>query len=151
MLGILGVVASFTSWFKHVFLTGVSNSLWEPFWFRRSQGTGSSPVCLWPPSIHLCRRRCFLLWNHPSSSQTTAAGSPQCLVLMKKEKHSPTPSSLWKTGFHKWDNPSEKLHILQEMSVKAEINCKSLHKVQKSGKVCWQSIIRLKYTPLYCP
>lgn len=58
--------------------------LWETFWTRRSQGTGSSPVCLWPPSIHPCRRRCSLLWNHLSSSQTTAAGNPQCLGLMKK-------------------------------------------------------------------
>lgn len=147
MLAIVGVVASFTSWFAYshtlVLLTGgVSlQSLRNP---RRSQGIGSSPVCPWPPSIHLYRRRCFLLWNHLSSSQTTAAGNPQCLALVKKNSaylyciyffpSIPTSLFLWKTVFQKWDNPSEKLYIVQEISVKAEINCKSLHKVQTSEK-----------------
>lgn len=54
----------------------------QPVWCpRRCEDTGSSPVCLWPPSIRPCRRRCSLPSNHPSSSRTTVAGNPQCLAL----------------------------------------------------------------------
>lgn len=51
---------------------------------RRCEDTGSSPACLWPPSIRPCRRRCSLPSNRPSSSRTTAAGNPRCLALMTR-------------------------------------------------------------------
>lgn len=53
---------------------------------RRSQGIGSSPVCLWPPSSRPCRCRCFLPLYRLSSSQTTVAGNLRCLALMT-QKH----------------------------------------------------------------
>lgn len=49
---------------------------------RRCGDTGSSPVCLWPPSNLPCRCRCSRPSNRPSSSRTTAAGSPRCPALL---------------------------------------------------------------------
>lgn len=56
---------------------------------RRYQGIGSSPVRLWPPSIHPCTRKCSPPLNHLSSSRTTVAGIPQSLAL-RSQRHKRT-------------------------------------------------------------
>lgn len=76
------LIFSLTTTGKHFVAQLKERPCTQPVWCpRRCEDTGSSPVCLWPPSSRPCRRRCSRLSNRPSSSQTTVAGNPRCLAL----------------------------------------------------------------------